>query len=92
VSEPAVDSEERARQAERALEEAIAERNRLWDLLQRQRSLEQEAEYWRSYAQGIERSRWWRAGKPLRFLKRLVKDPAAAIHDASYDLRHRGRG
>jgi hypothetical protein len=92
VSEPELDSEERARRAEQALEEVLAERNRLWEELQRQRSLEQEAEYWRSYAAGIERSRWWRAGKPLRLLKRLRDDPAGTLDDTAYTLRHRDRG
>jgi hypothetical protein len=75
-------------QGDQALEEVVAERNRLWAELQRQRSFEQEAEYWRSYAQGIERSRWWRAGEPLRILKRLVKDPAGTLDAAAKTLRY----
>ena len=74
-----------------AYDELLAERNRLWAELQRQRAFEQEAEYWRDYASDIERSRWWKAGKPLRFLKRLRQDPAKTLDEASYALRQRGR-
>jgi hypothetical protein len=74
-----------------AYDDLLAERNRLWEELQRRRSLEQEAEYWRSYAAGIERSRWWKLGKPLRFVKRLREDPSKTLDEVAYDLRHRDR-
>lgn len=77
---------------QQAYDELLAERNRLWEELQRQRSLEQEAEYWRDYAAGIERSRWWKLGKPLRLAKRLRENPAQTLEEASYELRRRDRG
>ena len=75
--------------SERTLEEALAERNRLWEELQRQRALEQDVEYWRRRATDIERSRWWRAGKPLRLLKRLRQDPPGALEGWASALRRR---
>jgi hypothetical protein len=77
---------------QQAYEELLAERNRLWAELQRQRALEQEAAYWRDYAAGIERSRWWKLGKPLRILKRFREDPARTLDEAAFDLRNRNRG
>jgi hypothetical protein len=77
---------------ERALHEALEERNRLWDELQRQRSTEADLEYWRGRARDIERSRWWRAGAPLRLLKRIVQDPAVTFEQIGYRLRERRRG
>jgi hypothetical protein len=71
--------EGRAERAERALEEALEERNRLWEELQQRESQEEDLAYWRDRAQDIERSRWWRAGRPLRLAKRAVRDPTAAL-------------
>ena len=73
------------------LKEALEERNRLWEELQRLRSLEDEAAYWRTRAQNIERSRWWRAGRPLRLAKQLLADPAGTLEAISHDIRLRRR-
>jgi len=92
VSLPALDPEERARQAEEALAVAVAERNRLWAELQRKSAVEAEAEYWRKRAADIERSRWWRAGFPLRYLKRFASDPAGMLEGRAAAIRRRRRG
>ena len=92
MSTPATDPEERARRAEEALAAALDERNRLWDELQRRNSTEADVEYWRTRAQDIERSRWWRAGFPLRYLKRFASDPAGMLEGRAAAIRRRRRG
>jgi hypothetical protein len=92
VSEPAPEAEERARRVEQALAEVTEERNRLWAELQRKNASEAEAEYWRGRALDIERSRWWRAGFPLRYLKRFMSDPAGMLEGRAAAIRRRRRG
>jgi hypothetical protein len=91
VSDPAPDPD-RARRAEEALAAAVEERNRLWAELQRRNATEAEAEYWRQRATDLERSRWWRAGFPLRYLKRFVNDPAGMLEGRAAAIRRRRRG
>jgi hypothetical protein len=74
-----------------AFQELLDERNRLWAELQRRRSMEDEASYWRGRAEDIERSRWWRAGLPLRVAKRLRSDPVGTLESIAHDLRLRRR-
>lgn len=78
-------------EARAALEEAIEERNRLWKTLAKQRADERELAHWRTYAQGIEGSLWWRAGAPLRALKRLVRDPLPTLKALGRRLEDRRR-
>jgi hypothetical protein len=92
VSSPALDPEERARRAEEALAAAVEERNRLWAELQHKNAAEAEAEYWRNRAADIERSRWWRAGFPLRYAKRFLRDPAGMLEGRAAAIRRRRRG
>jgi hypothetical protein len=92
VSETELDPDERARRAEEALAEALAERNRLWEELQRRNSVEQDLEYWRGRAEGIEQSRWWRLGLPLRWVKRFRQDPAGMLQGRVNAIRKRHRG
>jgi hypothetical protein len=92
VSEPGIDSEERARRAEEALAEVTRERNRLWAELQSRNAAEADIEYWQSRASDIERSRWWKAGFPLRYAKRFVKDPAGMLEGRAAAIRRRRRG
>ena len=92
MSEPVTDPEERARRAEQALAAAVEERNRLWAELQRKNATEADAEYWRDRAAGIERSRWWKAGFPLRYVKRFVSDPAGMLEGRAAAIRRRRRG
>jgi hypothetical protein len=80
------------RRTEEALAEAVAERNRLWEELQRREALEADLDYWRGRAADIERSRWWRAGLPLRLLKRVLDDPAGMLEGAGSAIRKRRRG
>ncbi len=74
-----------------ALEELRAERNRLWAELQRRNAVEADMEYWRSRATDIERSRWWRAGWPLRVVKRFLDDPAGMLEGRASAIRERRR-
>jgi hypothetical protein len=91
VSERGADAEERARRAEAELAAVVEERNRLWAELQEKNATEAEAEYWRKRAGDIERSRWWRAGFPLRYLKRFRKDPAGMLEGRAAAIRRRRR-
>jgi hypothetical protein len=92
VTEPELDPEERARRAEEALAEVMEERNRLWAELQSRKAAEADIEYWQSRASDIERSRWWRAGFPLRYAKRFAKDPAGMLEGRAAAIRRRRRG
>lgn len=92
MSEPAPDPEERARRAEEALAAAVDERNRLWAELQRKNATEADVEYWRTRAGDIERSRWWRAGFPFRYIKRFMVDPAGMLEGRAAAIRRRRRG
>jgi hypothetical protein len=65
------DWEQRALGAEAALEEALAERNRLWAELHERAASDRELEYYRSLTQKMEGSLSWRLTRPLRTLKRL---------------------
>jgi hypothetical protein len=66
-------------QETRSYEELLEERNRLWEELQRRNAMEEDLAYWRGRAADIERSRWWRAGEPLRELKRLAAKASASL-------------
>jgi hypothetical protein len=92
VSEQSTDREERARNAEEALAQAIEERNRLWAELQRKNAVEADLEYWRKRAADLERSRWWRMGEPFRIVKKLVRDPAGMLEGRAAKIRRRRRG
>ena len=72
-------------------EELLAERNELWAELQRRNAVEADLEYWRNRAKDIERSRWWRAGLPLRYAKRFVRDPAGMLEGRAAAIRRRRR-
>jgi hypothetical protein len=54
----------------RALEEALAEKARLWAQLHDQRANERELEHLRSQVAQMESSLSWRSTKPLRVAKR----------------------
>jgi hypothetical protein len=85
ASEPDLDGSE-------TVDELLEERNRLWEELQRRRSMEAEAAYWRARAEDIEKSRWWKLGKPVRLAKKLRENPVTALEDLAHDLRVRRRG
>jgi hypothetical protein len=87
-----LDPEERARRAEEALAELTDERNRLWAELQSRNAMEADLDYWRGRASDIERSRWWKAGKPLRLMKSLRRNPAGVLEGQAAKIRRRRRG
>jgi hypothetical protein len=59
-------AEERARRAEKALEEALAERNRLWAELQTRTAQDRELEYYRREVERMKRTLSWRMTALLR--------------------------
>jgi hypothetical protein len=56
---------------ERALEEALRERARLWEQLHEQRAAEREVEHLKAQIARMESSLSWRITKPLRIAKTL---------------------
>jgi hypothetical protein len=74
-----------------AYQQLLEDRNRMWAELQERRSTEEEAAYWRTRAQDIERSRWWRIGAPVRLAKRISADPPGTLQSISHELRLRRR-
>lgn len=77
--------------AEAALREALEERNRLWGELQKRHAVQEDLAFWRSRAEGFERSRWWKLGAPLRVARRMLTDPPGTLNAIAHDLRHRRR-
>jgi hypothetical protein len=74
-----------------SFEAVLEERNRLWAELQERAAMEEEAAFWRSRAEDIERSRWWRLGKPFRLVRRLRDDAPGTLDAIAHDLRLRRR-
>ncbi|MBA2505544.1 MAG: hypothetical protein H0V29_06305 [Thermoleophilaceae bacterium] len=62
-----------------ALEEALKERNELWEKLNEERFDRAELESLRARVAMIEGSASWRLGKPLRDAKALVRDARGAL-------------
>lgn len=58
-----------ATNTERALEEALAERARLWEQLHEQRAAEREVEHLKAQIARMESSLSWRITRPLRDVK-----------------------
>ena len=72
AQEARVDPEDwqaRAEQAEQALEEALAERNRLWEQLQQREARDQELADARATIALMRESASWKATAPLRILR-----------------------
>jgi hypothetical protein len=65
-AEPTIDPEERAKRAEAALEETIAERNRLWEELHTRVSQEHELKHYKMAFHALVHSKSWRITAPLR--------------------------
>jgi hypothetical protein len=63
-----LDAEERARRAEAALEEALAERNRLWEELHTRVSQEHELKHYKMAYHSLVHSKSWQITAPLRGL------------------------
>jgi hypothetical protein len=68
------DLEQRALTAEAALEESLAERNRLWEELHRLKAGLREQEHYRSLYEQLIHSASWRITRPLRTTKWLVRE------------------
>ena len=79
------------RDVDAELREVLEERNRLWEELQRRRAVEADLAYWRARAADVERSRWWRAGKPLRLAKRILADPSGTLEELAFGFGRRRR-
>jgi hypothetical protein len=58
-----------ATETERALQDALAERARLWEQLHEQRAAEREVEHLKAQIARMESSLSWRITKPLRDVK-----------------------
>jgi hypothetical protein len=67
-------AEEHARRAEEALEEALAERNRLWAELQSRTAQDRELEYYRREVERMKRTLSWRITAPLRIARWIVHE------------------
>jgi len=63
---PASDVDERLAAAEAALEEALSERNRLWEQLKRQQADQAELDYLRAELRAVRTSRLWQLARLLR--------------------------
>ena len=64
--------EERLRQAEAALEEALADRNRLWGELQRNNAAADDLKHLRAMVASMESSVSWRLTTPIRAVKETL--------------------
>jgi hypothetical protein len=64
---------EREPDVEKALEEALAERNRLWAQLNEQRADQRELEYLRRELKMIHGSTWWKLAGRYQRIKQLVR-------------------
>ena len=69
---PASDVEERLAAAEAALEEALRERNRLWEQLKRQQADRVELEHLRAELRAVRGSPLWQLAGVLQRAKRFV--------------------
>jgi hypothetical protein len=68
------DLEQRALAAEAALQESLAERNRLWDELHRQKAEARESEHFRFLYEQLIKSSSWKLTAPLRTAKWVVRE------------------
>jgi hypothetical protein len=68
------EAEERALAAEAALEEAFAERNRLWEELNRLKAAERKEEHYRFMYEQVVTSTSWKLTRPLRTAKWFARE------------------
>ena len=68
------DAEDRALAAEAALEEAHAERNRLWVELNRLKAAERKDEHYRFLYEQVVNSTSWKITRPLRTAKWFLRE------------------
>jgi hypothetical protein len=74
VERATTDLEQRAMNAEAALEEALAERNRLWDELHKAKAELREQEHFRFLYEQLISSTSWKLTAPLRTAKWFVRE------------------
>lgn len=60
-------------ETEKALEEALAERNRLWAELNRERADKRELEYLRGELSAIRASAWWKVARIYERARALLR-------------------
>ena len=85
----AIDVERQLEDARAALEEALVERNQLWEELHRRADVESELEHYKSAVAAMERSLSWRLTAPLRIGKRLAFEAKSIAGLAGRHLRAR---
>lgn len=68
------DLDPRLAAAEAALEEAYAERNRLWEELNRVKAKQRDEEHYRFLYESVVTSTSWRLTRPLRTAKWIVRE------------------
>jgi hypothetical protein len=72
AAEAPSDPEQRAQEAEAALQEALAERNRLWEELNRLKAGQREEDHYRFKYEQLVDSVSWKVTRPLRTAKWLA--------------------
>jgi hypothetical protein len=89
---PTRDAEQRARQAEAALADALAERNRLWAELQRRTSAARELDHYKNAYNHLVQSNSWRLTAPLRSGRWFVRHVPEMVRRFRRFLAGRPRG
>ncbi len=75
------ESEQRTLKSVAALEETLAERNRLWEELNRAKAEQRAEDHWRFMYEQVVGSSSWRVTRPLRAAKWFVREvPRRARH------------
>jgi seryl-tRNA synthetase len=74
-----VDTDQEVRRLEQALEEALAERNRLWEELNRRKAQDRELAYQTQVAEDMASSLSWRLTTPLRLAMQIRRDPVKTL-------------
>ena len=88
----ATELEERLAQAEAALQEATADRARVWEQAQRATALEQDLEYVRRVLDDVKSSPSWRVTAPLRRAKNAVEPRARKASELARKARAQLKG
>jgi len=86
--ETTTELEARVQRAERALADALRERNKLWAQLQTRIAQERQVEHMERVLADMQASLSWRLTAPLRLVKRLG-GPMRAVHLVRRRLRRR---
>ena len=84
-------AEAEASRAQAALDEVVAERNRLWEELHRQRADQKEAAYYRTLYEQVVSSQSWKITAPLRSTKWFFRQIPELARRLRRFLSHRPR-